>query len=270
MVIIPEKFETKMELGDRYGLHQALNYGMDWNGDGIVLEWYKQAKAFEEYVVGMDVNEVMNMPTQMNSYGYIVSDDIDLLSAGCTIQIAEFKEAVYKACQDEQGISFKTAEAFTLGVAANSFDDGSTNASYDSYGEVRVYSDFAATVIVDGKIVAALNDAIQPRFTVSTSGELTPTFKGTKRELKEDYNLKIAADYGLDPNGDGIVLEWYIQSLAFSKHVVGMTAAQVLAMETVEAGGHFISTDKDLLDAGCSMQITGLMSVVAKAATNAR
>ena len=74
----------------------------------------------------------------------------------------------------------------------------------------------------------------------------------------------------VDNDGDGVKLEWYVQSLAFSKHVVGMTAAEISAMTTQTKNNHEITTDAELLAAGCSMQITGLRDVIAKAATNAR
>jgi hypothetical protein len=76
----------------------------------------------------------------------------------------------------------------------------------------------------------------------------------------------------MDWNGDGVVKEWYLQSEAFSNHVVGMTKAQVEAMPTkvVEGAGYVISADDALLSAGCTIQITGIKAVVAKAATNAK
>lgn len=268
-VTVPTTFKSKVELGDDYGMSNAVNYGMDWNGDGVTKEWYQQAEAFENYVVGKTAEEVKNMPTQVvPTYGYVISSEADLLAAGCTIQITDFKEAVYKACTDEQGVSFKTSKKFTLGVAVTSFDDGSTSATADANGQVKVYSDFAATVLVEGKIQAALNDAIQPKFTVTTEGAYTFAFTATKRELKENYNM---AAYGTDGNGDGIVKEWYEQSLAFSKHVVGMTGEEVKNMETkANLINYQMSTDEALLAAGCTIQITDIKAVVAKACTNAR
>ena len=76
--------------------------------------------------------------------------------------------------------------------------------------------------------------------------------------------------YSPDNDGDGRVLEWYVQSAAFSAHVVGMTGAEVLAMETTLVNDHYISTDADLISAGCTIQITGIKAVVAEAVTNAR
>jgi hypothetical protein len=260
-------FETKMELGDRYGMAGKV----DNNGDGVMKEWYEQTKAFEAYVVGKTVAEVEAIQTQ-EAGGHQIAVDEALLSAGCSMQITEFKEAVVKACKDEQGMSFKTAATFTLGVAAKSTAAESTAATADKDGTVKMYSDFAASVVADGKIIATLNDAIQPNIAINTLGEIVSAeFKGTKRELKEGYNM---AAYGqsMDWNGDGKVLEWYVQSAEFSKFVVGMTAAEVADMATkvVEGKGYVISADDALLTAGCTIQITGIKAVVAQSATNAR
>lgn len=267
-----KNFKTKMELGDDYNM---AKYGtsMDWNGDGVVKEWYEQAKAFEAYVVGKTAAEVEAIATKVvEGAGYVIAADDALLSAGCTIQITDFIKAVAAACKDEQGMTFKTAETFTLGVAAATTAAESEAATADKDGTVKLYSDFAATVIANGKILAALNDAIQPNITVNAAGEIVAAeFKGTKRALKEDYNM---AKYGasMDWNGDGKVLEWYLQSAEFSKFVVGKTAAEVADMATkvVEGSGYVISADEALLTAGCTIQITGIKAVVAKAATNAR
>ena len=263
-----QSFKTKMELGDDYGMASSP-YSPDNNGDGKVLEWYEQAKAFETYVTGKTADEVAAMTTKEVN-GHQISTDDALLSAGCTIQIGDFRDAVVKACRDEQGMSFKTASAFTLGVAAKTTAAESTAAADEQDGVVKMYSDFAAAVMVDGKIVAALNDAIQPNITVDASGEIVDTaFKGTKRELKEGYGMA-GSPYSPDNNGDGKVLEWYEQSAAFSKYVVGKTAVEVEDMKTKEVNGHQISADDALLSAGCTIQITSICAVMAQAANNAR
>ena len=265
---MPEAFQTKMEKGDAYGMAAAVNYGMDWNGDGVVKEWYDQAKAFEAYVVGKTAAEVEAMATQTLSNGYVISSEDALLTAGCTIQITEFKAAVVKACQDDQAMSFKTASAFTLGVAATSADNGSTSATAEANGSVQVYSDFAAAVVVDGKVIATLNDAIQPKIAITAEGAIdATTFNGTKRELKEGYNM---AAFGAPNVEGGTVKEWYIQSAAFSAYVVGKTATEIASMETTLVNNHYISVEADLLAAGCTMQITGICAVVSTAANNAR
>ena len=243
----------------------------DNNGDGIVLEWFEQAEKFEAYVVGKTGEEVAALETQsVNNHN--ISKDEALLKAGCTIDITAFQAAVAKACADEFAVSFKASE-FKLGLAITSFDDGSKSATDEADGAVKIYSDFAASVVVDGKIVASLNDAIQPSFKVTFDEVTADAFKGTKREQKEGYNMAQAINYDpkYDPNNDGKVLEWYLQSQAFSAHVVGMTGEQVANMDTAKNSLNYdMSTDADLLKAGCTIQITAIKAVVAKSVTNAR
>lgn len=260
-------FETKMELGDRY----AMAGKVDNDGNGVMKEWYEQTKAFEAYVVGKTGAEVAAMTTQTVNNHEITTDKA-LLDAGCSMQIVEFRDAVVKACNDTQGMTFKAvAGTFTLGVAAKTVADESTSATADANGTVKMYSDFAASVVANGKIIATLNDAIQPQITINVAGEIVEAkYTDTKRNLKEAYNM---STYGatMDPNGDGVVKEWYIQSEIFSKHVVGMTAAEVAAMTTAANSiGYQMSTDADLVAAGCTIQITAIKAVVAQSANNAR
>ena len=259
-------FKSKMELGNDYGMAGKV----DNDGNGVMLEWFEQVHAFEAYVIGKTGAEVAAMETQFVNNHYITTDP-ELLAAGCSMQITDFMAAVAKACADEQGFTFMSTGNFTLGVAATSFDDGTTAATAEADGKVLMYTDFAASVVIEGKIAASINDAIQPQVTYNAAGEITgKTYKGTKRELKEGYNM---STYGasMDPNGDGKVLEWYLQSEAFSKHVVGMTGAEVAAMETATNSiGYQMSTDEALLAAGCTIQITAIKAVVAKSVANAK
>jgi F0F1-type ATP synthase membrane subunit b/b' len=214
--------------------------------------------------------EVEAIKTQTLENGYVIGTDDALLSAGCTIQITDFIAAVAKACKDDQAVSFQSAGNFTLGVAANSYNDGSKDADDDKDGAVQVYSDIAASVVEGGKIVASLNDAVQPKIGFNEAGEITTkTFNGTKRELKENYGMS-TSPYSPDNNGDGTVKEWYVQSAAFSAYVVGKTGAEVKGLETQFVNGHDISKDDALLNAGCTIQITGIKAVVGKSVDNAR
>jgi hypothetical protein len=261
-------FETKMELGDRYGMAGKV----DNDGDGVMKEWYEQTKAFEAYVVGKTVAEVEAIETK-EANGHQIAVDQALLDAGCSMQITDFIAAVVAACKDEQGVSFKTAAEFTLGVAAKTSAADSVAATAEANGTVAMYTDFAAAVVADGKIIAALNDAIQPKITINVAGEIVEkSYKATKRNLKEEYGMAPALGYGMDWNGDGKVLEWYLQSAEFSKYVTGKTADEVAALATkeVEGKGYVISADDALLNAGCTIQITSIKAVMSQAAKNAR
>ena len=126
-----------------------------------------------------------------------------------------------------------------------------------------MYTNYGAAVVdKDGKILAALTDATQPVITADKDGKITDaTFKGTKREL--------GADYGMVAYGNAIA-EWDAQAKAFADYTVGKTASEVAGLETVvNDSGHNVTTDETLL-ASCTMDISGMMAVIALAATYAR
>ena len=268
-IVVPESFKTKMELKEAYGMATS-QWSSDNNGDNVIKEWYEQVNIFETYVTGKTADQVANLELKDVNDHKISADD-SLLTAGCTIQITDFIAAIVKACNDDQAVTF-TAKDFTLGVAASSYDyeNGSKSATADANGVIQVYSDFAASVVSGGKIVVSLNDAIQPSFAVSATGELTYTFTKTKRELKGDYGMA-TSQWSSDNNGDNIIKEWYEQSAVFSKYVEGKTATDVanLGTKTLDSG-YVISNDDALLSAGCTIQITGMMEVVAKSVNYAR
>ena len=159
--IIFSNLLTKKELGFDY--HMAA-YGFDNNGDGIVKEWFEQAAAFEAWCVGKTIAEVAAMETQTMSNGYVISADEALLAAGCTISIGDFVAAVVKAGNDDQAMTFTTEGEIVLGLGINSADNGSTGDDFEATISMNI--DFAAIVTVDGVIVAALNDAAQPKIVV--------------------------------------------------------------------------------------------------------
>ena len=246
-------FLTKMELGDDYGM---VAYG------NAIAEWYDQAKAFESYVVGMTGDEVANLETVLNDSGHNVSTDETLL-AGCTMDIVAFKDAVSKACGDVNTMAFTSDGTFTLGVAAKTTAAESTDPTDDADGVVKMYTDFGAAVVdANGVILAAVNDATQPQISFNADGEITDTvFKGTKMELGDDYGM---VAYG------AAIAEWDAQSAAFSAYTVGKTADEVRGIETTENDhGYSVAADETLY-ASCTMQITGMMDVIAQAADYAR
>lgn len=246
-------FLTKYEKGDDYNMVKFSN---------ATHEWYEQAAAFEQYVVGKTAAEVAGMETVVNEEGHAVTTD-ETLYATCSISISEFQEAVVKACNDEQGQSFTSDGSFKLGLAINSTADESTPATAEADGVVKMYSEFGAAVVgADGKIISALTDATQPQITVNTAGEIVDTkFNGTKRELKEDYNMV---------NYSNATLEWYQQAKNFVDYAAGKTADELTQVETkVNEEGHTVFADEALY-ASVSISIDGMTAVLVKAVNNAR
>ena len=228
------------------------------------LEWFEQVENLENWVVGKTAEDIANIETKVNEEGYNVAVDEELF-ASCSISLEAFQDAIVKACNDEKGSTFTTADAFTLGVSAisNSKESVAAADSEDGTAMVKMYTEFgAAAVGADGKILAALTDAIQPKITVSAEGEiLNKDFTATKRELGDDYNM---VKYG------NSIAEWDAQAKAFADYTVGMTADEVNAMETrVNDHGYNVSAD-DTLYASCTIDITGMRATIATAVNNAR
>lgn len=82
------EISTKKELGDNYNM---ASYGTDLNGDGVVLEWYKQAEVLENACVGKTAQEISALVVN----GYQGTEEIQ--KAGCTIGVADMVGATVKA-----------------------------------------------------------------------------------------------------------------------------------------------------------------------------
>ena len=248
-------YTTKRDLKYDYNMVKYSN---------ATLEWFEQVENLEKWVVGKTADDIKNIETRVNEEGYNVAVDEELF-ASCSISLEAFQDAIVKACNDEKGSTFTTADAFTLGVSAisNSTESVSAADSEDGNAMVKMYTEFgAAAVGSDGKILAALTDAIQPKITVSADGEIvSKDYTATKRELGDDYNM---VKYG------NAIAEWDAQAKAFADYTVGKTADEVMGLETAtNAEGYQVSTDETLL-ASCTMAINGMQAAIATAVNNAR
>ena len=98
-VTVPGSFKTKMELGPAYGM-AGNAWSSDNDGDGRILEWNEQAKAFEAWCVGKTVAQVEALGAEenlQNANNHWFTKDEALLSAGCTIQISAIVDVVVEA-----------------------------------------------------------------------------------------------------------------------------------------------------------------------------
>lgn len=83
------EIKTKFELGDDYGM---AAYGKKHDGsEGAVLEWYKQAEAFNASLVGKTAADFAALAGED---GYATGD---LATAGCTIGVSDMIAAAVKA-----------------------------------------------------------------------------------------------------------------------------------------------------------------------------
>ncbi len=80
--------KSKKALGDNYYMAQ---YGADLNGDGVVKEWYEQAKVFDNALIDKNATEIGTLADEIG-YG-----SADIQTAGCTIHVGDMVKAAIKA-----------------------------------------------------------------------------------------------------------------------------------------------------------------------------
>ena len=151
--------KTKKELGYDYNI---AKYGTDTNNDGVVKEWFEQAQAFEEWVIGKTVEEVETMSIQTAQNGYVISADDELLDAGCTIGITDIRDAVVNACNDADAMIFMAGDELELNLSISSYDNGSFDATMTNNGNVCIRTDIRASVVGSGSAVAAIGAYMLP------------------------------------------------------------------------------------------------------------
>lgn len=244
-VVMTEGFQTKRELGDQYGMKAA---------SGIGKEWYEQAQAMEEYVIGKTAEEVRGIAVDDSTK----PTDVDLL-AGVTVKIGSYKNAIAEAAENAQAIGTMPGDKLGVGIITNM--NKSKDAEADKEGQCQAYSTYVAvTTDADGTITAAVIDSTQGTVKFDAQGKITSdltTGVKTKRQLGDEYGMRAAS---------GIGKEWYEQAANMEAYLIGKTAEGVTGIAVNEDQK---PTDPDLA-AGVTVSIGGYQTAAVKAIKNAK
>lgn len=244
-VVMSDSFKTKKELGDDYGMKSA---------SGIGKEWFEQAAALEQYVIGKTAKEIAGIAVDEATK----PTDADLAS-GVTVSIGSYQQAIIKAIQNAEEIG--TLEGDSLGLAITTNMSKSKDAEADQEGQCQAYSTYmAVTTDADGKITASVMDASQSTVKFDADGKITSDIDAavkTKRELGEDYGMRKASAIGK---------EWFEQADAFEDYMIGKTAEEIVGIAVTEDGK---AADADLA-AGVTISIGDFQTVAEKAAADAK
>ena len=226
-------FATKYEKGADYNMKA---YG------GATLEWYEQADAFCGTIAGKTLAEVKAM---------VAKEDNDVISAGCTIDVADFVMAVEKAVNNAAPSEATANDTLKLGVSTS---QSKKDATEDANGQNQLETTFfAAAINGEGKIVAATADCVQVNFTFDVNGASAfgeSKTVASKYELGDSYNMKA---YG------GAAHEWYEQADAFCALTLGKTANEVSALLEGDNYG-----TADVKAAGCTVLVDGFVKAASK------
>lgn len=244
-------FKTKQELGDEYGMKKTSAK------IGIGKEYFEQANAFAEYIIGKTAEEVAAIPTAKKDDHHLnVPKDADLL-ASVTIDIGAYQKAVLDAW--ENAIEAKGAEKLGLSISTK-LGHATAAAKDDKGAEVQFEtSAVLAGVDKDSKVVNSSINTAQNSIAFKKDGtvETDLTQPGTtKRDLGDKYDMKKASKIGK---------EWFEQIDGLQAFSVGKTADDISGLE-LDKGK---AKDADLL-ATTTITITEYVENLAKAIQTAK
>jgi len=207
-VIEKKEFKTKRELGDDYGMRAASAIG---------LEWYEQADAFEQYVIGKTLEDVLALELD-EEYR---PADVDL-AASVTIHVDSYVAALEKAVTTAKVLGASAEDELGLGAVAHNNRSADVG---DEDGLAESYVHFGAlTFNTEGIVTSAIIDASQARVSFDAEGKITSDITVnplTKLELGDAYGMAIASEIGR---------EWHEQADAYADFIVGKTQDEVVTL----------------------------------------
>ncbi len=238
--------KTKVELGDEYGMKAA---------SGIGKEWYEQAAALEDWMVGKTIDEVMAM--ELSAEG--TPADADLTSS-VTVHVGDYLAAVKKAVDNAKDFGVAVTGMTKTGLGNVVSIAKSAGATAEAEGAAQT-DDVMMAVTLDesGKIVGVVLDTAQVKIGVDAKGAITSDLTAalkTKVELGDEYGMKAASSIGK---------EWYEQAAALAQWMIGKTVDEVAGMELSAEG---TTADADLA-ASVTVHVTDYIKALQKAAANA-
>ena len=253
--------QTKVELGDNYGMKKA---------SGIGKEWYQEIAALEDWMVGKTIDQVMAMKvTKKSETETSVPAEADLTSS-VTISVAGFQNAVKNAADNAKdfgaavSLPTKTGLGSVISITSSkSAGVDKDNKPTDALGQADVMM-AAVTVDSTGKIVGVVIDTAQNKITFDAKGQLTTDIKTipkTKLELGDNYGMKKASSIGK---------EWYQEIEALGKWMIGKTIDQVMAMKVTKKSETETSVPAEAdLTSSVTISVQSFLDAVQKAVKSA-
>ena len=230
------EFKTKYEKGEDYGM---VAHG------GATKEWFEQADAFCNLIVGKTAAEVKVL-VATNAKG-----TEDVINAGCTIYISDFAVAIEKAIANAVATDATANDTLKLAMTT---DQAVADATADEAGSNELTTTlFAAAVNAEGKVVAASSDCVVVDFTFDTTGK--STFDASKSILSKKEQ---GTNYGMVAYG-GAAKEWFEQAAAFDAACLGKTVAEISSLMGADYKGN-----ADLQAAGCTIYVSGFVKAASK------
>lgn len=236
--------QTKKELGPGYNMKGASPIGKEWN---------EQIAALEEWMVGKTVAEVKAMKRKEVG-DHTDVPDVPELTSSVTITVGDYIAALENAAANT--VEVTGYDSLGLGIV------GSIASSVDATDEKTATAQADADMVAaafdkDGKVVGVIVDVVQAKATYDAEGKVTNRAAAirTKKELKEEYNMK-----GTSPIGK----EWYQQAEALEEWMVGKTGSAIAGVKLNSKG----APDVPELTSSVTITIDSLITAFGKANAN--
>lgn len=200
------EFQSKMELGDGYGMRRASSISAEWN---------EQAAAFAAFCVGKTLDEVK--AAELNENNQVV----DVVSS-CTLAVTEFLPGLENAVSNAAHMGAKKGD--TLKLVQTSNMSKSKDATETAEGQAQVYAHLGAFTLNGDVITSCYIDAVQATVKFDATGTVTTDMSlpfQTKNEIKDGYGMKAISPIGK---------EWYEQAAAFCAFITGKTLNEAIAI----------------------------------------
>lgn len=231
--------KSKYELGDSYGMVASGTTDK---------EWYKQVDSLTNLIKGKKLDEVKALVLENGDS----SDDV--ISAGCTINIADFITAVVRAVENAKDGNAKSENDLKLALVAS--QTVANNADADVNGAIEITVDISAVALdKDKKVTDAAIDTVEGSVSYSNKGITKNKAENllTKRQMGDDYGMVKST---LTDK------EWYYQVDALITKIIGKTASEIPSL--ADENGIAIP---EVAKAGCTINILTILKAVVKAAS---
>lgn len=235
------EFKTKKEIGVDYGLVKASAIGK---------EWFEQAQALEEWMVGKTVDEITGMKIEDGK-----TTEEDLISS-VTVGVEVYLEALKQAWEE----AIDVENAVTVGLGVKTSIDGSKAAEADKGALAQIDTVIAATAFdAEEKVAGTVIDAAEVKIKYDLEGKVetdkTAEIK-TKNELGDDYGLSKVSS---------IEKNWFEQVRELGDWMVGKTIDEITSLKLEDGKAN----DEDLVSS-VTIGIADYLYVVEKSAQTAK
>jgi len=252
------EYKTKVELKDAYGMIKA---------SGIKKEWYQQAEALGNWMVGKTVDEIKGMKTKAKDESHPAVPDVPELTSSVTISVEDYIAALEEAYNN--AVEVKGAETLGLGHIVSIEKSNGLGTSADGKEVLpvaQVDTVMAATAFdKDGKVAHTIIDNAQTKIEFDKQGKVATDKNGefkTKVELKDAYGMIKASS---------IKKEWYQQAEALGNWMVGKTVDEIKGMKTkAKDESHPAVPDVPELTSSVTISVEDYIAAVAEAFANAK